>query len=262
MLAESLAQSSILGAVLISLQPSDGECGFRLENLMKWCDREELIPFFWVDPAEPDAKAQMRKAIEAGVRGFKIICDSFYPGDSRCLDVCELAADADRPVLFHSGILWDGKPSSEFCRPVHFEHLLTIDNLRFSLAHIGWPWCDEMIAVFGKFLNFRSLNPSSGVEMYIDMTPGTPFNYRQEVLEKLFMTGYDIKHNLIFGSDCNANGYNTDWVMKWMRTDKVIYSELGIDDKVQSDIYYRNLMALIDGNDDNGSYERLVPAAM
>ena len=27
--------------------------------------------------------------------------------------------------------------------------LLDVRGLRFSLAHIGWPWCDELIAVYG-----------------------------------------------------------------------------------------------------------------
>lgn len=194
------------GGLLISLEPGIKPAAYRLENLREWTSgHKNFMPFFWIDPLETDALGQVRKAIDSGVAGFKIICDRFYPGDRPCMSICEMAADAGKPVLFHSGILWDGTPSSEYCRPVHFESMLKIDGLRFSLAHIGWPWCDEMIAVFGKFQNFKSRNPGSKNDMFIDMTPGTPLVYRKEVISKLFLTGYDIKRNLVFG--LRENGY-------------------------------------------------------
>lgn len=76
-------------------------------------------------------------------------------------------------------------PSSQYNRPSEFEPLLEINGLKFSLAHISWPWCDELIAVYGKFLNAYAGNPDHSVEMFIDITPGTPPIYRQEVLTKL-----------------------------------------------------------------------------
>ena len=205
-LIRKLGGCSLDGALLISLSPEDGGYMERLDNLAQWTrGSENLIPFFWIDPMETGSIWQAREAIRRGVAGFKIICDRFNPGDRECMSVCRTAAEANKPVLFHTGILWDGKPSSENCRPVHFESMLLVEGLRFTLAHIGWPWIDEMVAVYGKFLNFKSRNPESGVEMFIDLTPGTPVPYREEALRKLFTTGYDIKGNLIFGSDCDAH---------------------------------------------------------
>ena len=63
------------------------------------------------------------------------------------MEVFRTISQADRPILFHSGILWDGKPSGPYNHPAGFESLLEVDGLRFCLAHISWPWCDELIAV-------------------------------------------------------------------------------------------------------------------
>lgn len=262
-LLENLEKCGINGGLVISLAPSKGSPEIRLENLYEWTDGcDELIPFFWIDPMETGAVGQVRKALEMGVAGFKIICDRFYPGNKHCMAVCKMAADAQKPVLFHSGILWDGTPSSEFCRPVHFENLLMIENLRFSLAHIGWPWCDEMIAVYGKFLNFRSRNPKSKTEMFIDMTPGTPMIYREEVLRKLFLTGYDVERNVIFGSDCDTNEYNVEWTKGWIECDNKIYSGMNLKDKVVKGIYKENLDAFVNGTNIQKDFRDLIPASL
>lgn len=262
-LIAQLTECGIDGGILISLSPEQGSFDFRLNNLKEWTkESDKLLPFFWINPTDVGALGQVSKAVEEGVAGFKIICDKFYPGDRKCMAVCIMAADAGKPVLFHSGILWDGKPSSEFCRPVHFESLFNIKNLRFSLAHIGWPWCDEMIAVYGKFLNFRSQNPRSHTEMYIDMTPGTPEFYRKEVLTKIFKVGYDIGNNLIFGTDCNSTGYNIAWASKWMVIDNEIYSDLQVDKNIIDGIYQNNLSAFVSGDRGKRDYRDLIPAVL
>lgn len=262
-LTSGMLECGISSGVLISIAPEQGPFDYRLNNLKDWTGKSEnLIPFLWIDPIETGALGQVKKAIEAGVAGFKIICDKFYPADQRCMSVCKMAADAGKPVLFHSGILWDGKPSSEFCRPVNFECLFGVNNLRFSLAHIGWPWCDEMIAVYGKFLNFKSRNPRSHTEMYIDMTPGTPEFYRREVITKIFRVGYDISNNLIFGTDCEAIGYNTEWTLKWIDTDNEIYSDLQVDKNTIDAIYKNNLEAFISGGRSIKNYKDLIPAVL
>jgi len=151
------------------------------------------------------------------------------------------AAAGGRPILFHSGILWDGRASASYNHPEQFEPLLEVANLRFSLAHISWPWCDELIAVYGKFLNARTSRPEVSVEMYVDLTPGTPPIYRRDALTKLFTVGYDVGQNAIFGSDCCAAGYNTSWTREWVQRDNGIYDELGLKPAVRQAVFGENL---------------------
>jgi predicted TIM-barrel fold metal-dependent hydrolase len=237
------------GGLVISLPPAafpgvahSAPCADRLDDLFFWTEAgENLYPVYWVDPLEDDALEQIEKAIERGIMGFKVICDRFYPADERAIEAFKYIAQQEKPILFHSGILWDGKPSSTYNRPLSFEALLEVDRLKFSLAHVAWPWCDELIAVYGKFLNAFSSRPDLSVEMFIDISPGTPAIYRQEVLTKLFTVGYDVQHNIIFGSDSEVNDYNIAWTRQWIDRDDSIYQQIGLKRNVLQGIYRENL---------------------
>lgn len=246
-----LRAAGISGGALISQPPASFDRSgarsaqrpaARLQQVLDWCSPGmNLCPLFWIDPLEPDALDQVAMAIARGIAGFKVICDHFLPGHPAALAIFRAIADAGRPILFHSGILWDGKPSSEYCRPAGFEALLDVPGLRFTLAHIGWPWCDELIAVYGKFLHALGHSQSSAVEMFVDITPGTPPVYRQRALTDLFSAGYDVADNVIFGSDCCAPGYNVQWAQEWLRRDEEILTSLGLGQDVLDKVRGGNL---------------------
>jgi predicted TIM-barrel fold metal-dependent hydrolase len=248
-LDDKMSKAGVDGGVILSISPNsfhpNGQhfsLQERLDNLFQWAGgSNNLFPFFWIDPTEPDAGDQVNEACDRGVAGFKIICGHHYPGDERAVKVYKAIAKKGKPILFHSGILWDGKPSACYNRPGEFEVLLEVDGLKFALAHISWPWCDENIAVYGKFLNAYSQRPDLSVEMFIDITPGTPVIYREEALTKLFTVGYDITNNIIFGTDCNTGNYNTQWSSEWISRDNGIYGKLGLSGDVLSRIYCENL---------------------
>ena len=244
-----LGEAGISGSVVISkppanfenlVKPEDPEK--RLADVLSFTEKSEnLYPFYWFDPLEKDADKQIEAAVESGIYGFKVICDRFFPGDERPMEIFRKIAGTGKPILFHSGILWDGKPSGEYNRPLAFEPLLEVDGLRFCLAHISWPWVDECIAVYGKFLNAFNLRPDLSVEMFIDTTPGTPEIYRMEALTKLFTIGYDVENNVMFGSDCNTADYNVNWTRNWIKMDTNIFHGLGLSDEVIQKIYRDNL---------------------
>ena len=201
----------------------------------------EIHPFYWIDPLERDAPRQIDAAVEHGVAGFKVICDHYSPGDARALRVFRRIAAKRKPVLFHSGILWDGKDSSRYNRPALFEALLDVEGLVFSLAHISWPWCDELVAVYGKFLNAVERSSGSAPEMYVDLTPGTPPIYRKDALIPLINVGYDVENNLVFGTDCETVSYNSAWAREWIERDASILDGLGQGQEKREKILSRNL---------------------
>jgi len=241
------------GCVLLSLPPAsfagDGArpAADRLANLEQWCAGEpRLVPFFWIDPVKPDACRQVDLALRSGVRGFKVIANRFFPGDVRAMPVYRAIAAADRPILFHSGILWDGRDSSRYCRPVEFESLLEVPGLRFALAHASWPWCDECLAVFGKFEQARKLRPEAP-RMFIDLTPGTPPIYREELLRRAYTIGYNVADSLLWGSDSFVPGYDSEGVRRWVERDRKILDSLGVPEEAQEKLFGGNLERFLAG---------------
>lgn len=212
----------------------------RLSHVMKWAAASDrFIPFYWIDPTEEDAMDQAKKAIDAGVVGFKVICVYHYPGDERAMRVYEYIAAAGKPMLFHSGILYSPTPSSEYNRPSAFEPLFHISKLRFALAHVSWPWHDECLAVYGHWQNSKEAGEINS-EMFIDTTPGTPEIYREEVFRKLYGIGYDIENNIIFGTDCN-NEYDDAYALSILAMDKRALDAVGISAEKREKYYYKNL---------------------
>jgi len=224
--------AGIDGGGIISIHPvgyhqeeiGDQRWEARLEQNLAFTNQAPgFHPIFWIDPTDSDAMRQIQCAAERGVAGFKVICNHFYPGD--CMNVWQAIAEMGLPVNFHSGILYSTSPASCFNRPLAFECLMTIPNLRFSMAHVGWPWADEYISLVGEF-NWGGASR----EMYVDLTPGTPAIYRREVLRKLYLIGFlNLKYHVLWGSDNYANSYRTAYARFWLDTDKAIMDEITRD---------------------------------
>ena len=220
----------------------------RLDNLCAWtAGTPRVHPIFWIDPTDPKALRQVDQATAAGVEGFKVICSAHAPGDARAMPVYRAIANCNKPILFHSGILWDGCASSAFNRPVAFEPLLDVPRLRFALAHMSWPWLDECLAVYGKFLNATQVRPDTP-EMFIDLTPGTPEIYRQEALTKLFTIGYDVSANVLFGTDAETGGYNVKWSRAWQKRDQTILKKLKVGAEDVAKYFGANLQGWLTGS--------------
>jgi predicted TIM-barrel fold metal-dependent hydrolase len=183
------------------------------------------------------------KAAAAGIAGFKVICNRCFPGDDRSMQVWERIAKTGKPILFHSGILYGNGPWSQYNRPVGFEPLFEIPRLRFALAHVSWPWCDENLAVYGFWQN-RKHQGSTSAEMFIDTTPGTPRIYRREVLGKIYSIGYDIEDNVIFGTDCNSK-YSSDYTKEILAMDKDALDNAGVTPVQREKYYSKNILRFL-----------------
>ncbi len=219
----------------------------RLEEVLTWTNAapERLFPVMWIHPDEEDLYANIQKAVDGGVVAFKMICSNYYVYEPKSMKLLSAIAEMGKPVFFHSGILWDGEVSSSYNRPLNWEHLLKIKKLRFSMGHCSWPWHDECIALYGKFLNGLTRADNSS-EMFFDITPGTPRIYRRDLLTKLLTIGYDVPDNIFFGTDSMIDNYNNGgWVSSWIEFDNKIYDELNISERVRNKIYNENIMRFL-----------------
>lgn len=148
---------------------------------------DRIWGLLWADPRAEGMVEEIEYGIvERGLRGIKMIPDHWAPTDEMLFPIYEKMRALNRPIQFHSGILYGFGDSSRFCRPVLFEALVNFPGLRFSLAHIGWPWVDECLAVFGRFRaavrgDDRGMD---ACQMWIDTCRGTPDAWRLEALQK------------------------------------------------------------------------------
>jgi predicted TIM-barrel fold metal-dependent hydrolase len=217
-----------------------------IREVMEWAAfSDRIVPFFWIDPLEEDAFEQVDKAVAAGIAGFKAICTRHYPGDKRPMDVWNRIAQAGKPILFHSGIIYSPTPSSKYNKPIEFEPLFDIPRLRFAMAHISWPWCDEMLAVYG-YWRYRKGVGNTSAELFIDTTPGTPRIYRRDVFFKIYRIGYDIEDNVIFGTD-GSTAYNPAYTRQILDMDKEALDAAGVTEAQREKYYGTNVLRFIGG---------------
>ncbi|MBQ1316359.1 MAG: hypothetical protein IIY46_02640 [Lachnospiraceae bacterium] len=262
-LMERLSKAGLDGGVILSVDPlkfADWDPERRLQDCLDTCKgQEHLYPFYYLNPLESDALDQIDMAAKAGVYGFKMICTLYAPSDERCLRACERIAQVGKPVLFHSGICWDGVNSCNNNRPGNFEALIEIPHLKFCLAHISWPWYDECIAVYGKFNNAYYRRPEMSCEMFIDVTPGTPRRHREDAFRHLLTCDYELRYNLIFGTDCNTSKYNTSWAVEWQQRDDALYEKYcdGDVEDFKEHVYCRNILRFIGVSDEKP--EKAIP---
>ncbi|MCI5771501.1 MAG: amidohydrolase family protein [Clostridiales bacterium] len=217
----------------------------RMAQMMVWYKEapDRFVPIYYINPVEKTAMDQVDWALDKGAKGFKVICEDFKPGDPRAMPVYQHIADLDKAILFHSGILWDWGDNGNNNRPCNWECMFEIRNIRFALAHISWPWCDEAIALYGKFACMAYHPKYAGQKMYIDMTPGTPECYRQHVIDTLYQVNYEhMDERLLFGSDLYTDGFNAQDVADLAKSDTEKLLKAGFSRETCENIMGKNAL--------------------
>ena len=256
MLAE-MAKAGVYGGCIFSPPPVEfnSKRGMpfraRLDRILAITRGHEgrLFPVLWIHPDEADILENVKVAAAEGIAGFKIICNDFYPYEDKCMALYREIAALDKPIFFHTGILYSsvGESHSEYSRPVHFERLEEVDGLRFSIGHCGWPWIDECLALYGRLSYHLTVAPKDRrpAEMFLDLTPGAPMDRREEMLTKVYTFGQNTGNNILFGIDQVAERYTADGTKRWLDADKRIYAKLGIRAELIRKTYEDNLMRFL-----------------
>ncbi|MBQ7780322.1 MAG: amidohydrolase family protein [Clostridia bacterium] len=252
-LIESMKKAGVYGGCVFSSPPKEqeyeglGVLSFdeRIEQVLSWTKGYEgrIFPVMWIHPFEENIVEKVHEAVKRGIVAFKMICTNYYVHDESSMALLREIAKLDVPVIFHTGILWDGNVSSQYNRPINWEALLDIEGIRFSMGHCSWPWVDECIALYGKFLHAK--NEGKHVDMFFDITPGTPKLYREELLTKLYTIGYNVGDNVMFGLDSIADSYNSEWAKEWFETDGEILLNLGVSKENLNKLYCGNMMRFL-----------------
>lgn len=113
--------------------------------------------FASVDPARPDALEVLDYAFrDLKLMGLKLnpSKQEFYPTDP-CMDkIYEKCLEYNKPIMFHAGMSWETNCAMKYAQPIQFEEVaIRYPELRFCLAHFGWPWIYETAALVLKYPN-------------------------------------------------------------------------------------------------------------
>ena len=198
---------------------------------------DRLYGLAWIEPRHKTPLAVLDWAVEKyRYRGFKMIPNRWYPCEERVLQYCRRMAGLGAPCLFHSGILYFKTISSRFCRPAYYEALLEVPRFRFALAHISWPWTDECLALFGQARAAKNGGYSTA-DMFIDITPGTPPDYRENALRHLLEFGAE--DYMIYGSDHTLSTLG-EYAPRAMKLEMALYRKMKMTAAARDKILCRN----------------------
>ncbi len=190
---------------------------------------DRILALAWIDPIAPDAVAEVERAINKGCAGIKIINIGHYPWDERCFPVYDKGEQLRVPILFHTGILGDGR-NSRYSRPAEFEILKEWPDLRFIIAHMAWPWTDEAIATVGMGTLYNQTD-----QMRMDLAPGAPLEWREEAIAKAL--GYLPPEWILFGTDGKTTD---DKAARVIREQDYIFDRLNVPEDIRRKIYWEN----------------------
>jgi predicted TIM-barrel fold metal-dependent hydrolase len=114
----------------------------------------KLVGFASVDPARPDAAARLTDAVtRLGLRGLKVgpIYQHFDPTSPTGLRLFKHAEALGIPVLCHQATTFVRDAPLRWARPILLDEVATAcPDLVMSVAHLGHPWCEELMVVIRK----------------------------------------------------------------------------------------------------------------
>jgi predicted TIM-barrel fold metal-dependent hydrolase len=160
------------------------------ESVKKFPGR--LIGFASIDPNKGVLGVdELSRAVKGlGLRGLKILPHlvKMSADDPRMYPLYETAQDLGIPVLFHMGTQFHAGTKLKYCRPLAVDEVaVDFPRLKLVIAHFGFPWFYETIAVVQR-------NPN----VFFNIAGWAPRHIHPDVIR--YMSG-PLKGRALFGSD-------------------------------------------------------------
>lgn len=275
-LLEKFEKVGVEGACLFSIDPEDPRFTYeeRMKNLFQWTDGygDRLFPIAWLHPNEKDVLDKVRDAADRGVLGYKFIPDTYHVHDEMPTKVFKLIEELGLPIFFHTGICYDFHNSAQYCNPVDWDCFIEYKNIRVSIAHAGFPWCDTALHLFSKFyyIGRKVQRAALGTEitylenpwmkahlavengetvplmpeLYLDMTPGPSGTFRENLYRNL-LSWCPQNPRVFYGSDYRADDYPVEYVRKALDREKELMERFEVSEEMQRGIFSENLLRFL-----------------
>ncbi|NUQ49163.1 MAG: amidohydrolase [Phycisphaerae bacterium] len=153
---------------------------------------DKLVGFAGIDPTEPSCLDELAQAQdELRLKGVTIspALQDFHPADTRACALYEACAQRGLPVVFQQNHR-HAAAKMEFARPLLLDEVAAQHpELKIVVAHMGFPWVQETIALLGKHRN-----------VFADVSGLLP---RRWLTYNALMWAYEcgVMEKLLFGSD-------------------------------------------------------------
>lgn len=197
------------------------------ETVSKHPDR--LVGFASVDPNKGVlAVKELRRAVEEyDMIGLKILPHliELRANDRRMYPLYEEAASLGVPVLFHMGTQFHDGTKLKFCRPIDVDEVaVDLPELKMIIAHFGWPWYEEAMAVVHRNVN-----------VFFNIAGWAPKRIPKFIFE--YMKG-PVREKALLGSDYPL-----------VSRQRIIseLSNMDIKDEVRERLYHLNALEVIPG---------------
>ncbi|MGQ9722062.1 MAG: amidohydrolase family protein [Candidatus Jordarchaeum sp.] len=153
---------------------------------------DRLIGFAGVDPRKGVlAVRELERAVkELDLKGLKLLPHllEINPNDKIMYPVYEKAQELEIPVLLHTGTQFHSGTRIKYCQPLYVDDVaVDFPNLKLVIAHFGFPWFYEAIAVCQR-------NPN----VYINLAGWAPKHIPEPVIT--YING-PLRNKALFGSD-------------------------------------------------------------
>lgn len=116
-----------------------------------------FVGFASVDPGSEGAAQKLKSDVEKyKLRGVNLMpgMQQFDPYSKEAYAVYETARGLEIPILFETGMSWQPDTPLEPGRPINFEKIIRdFRDVPIVLAHLGWPWVGEAVALALKYDN-------------------------------------------------------------------------------------------------------------
>ena len=227
---ESMDMMGVL--VSINSETSTGEKGdshdYISEIVTSYPGR--FIGFAAIDPWQGKASVEeLERAVkDLSLRGLKLhpVQQAFHPNDEKFYPLYEKAMELNIPVLFHSGMAASGSGMAggggmklKYSAPIPGMDDVAADfpHLTVIMAHPGWPWIEEQIAV--------ALHKPN---VYLDLSGWLPRYIPKQLLDE---ANTRLQDKVLFGSD-----YPFITPDKWLKD----WEQIPIKDEIQPKILLEN----------------------
>lgn len=155
---EAMSDAGITAAVVVGL--TSRHLGMHIPNdyIAEYVagNPAGLVGLASVDPNDPGAVAELRRASALRLRGLKLSppYQSFHPHSAEAWAIYACASDLGMFLMFHQGAVFSRRGVMEVAYPMLLDKVAReFPDMPIIVAHAGQPWSFETIALMYKHAN-------------------------------------------------------------------------------------------------------------